>query len=120
MRAAWDEERGEMTSSPSVMAWLGEEQGRPDGAITDCLGNYWSAGVSAGCLNEISPDGLLLKSTPLHCQAPTMPAFGGGDAGTMYVTSLVRPHWESPGIHDGALLAFASPTTGALLPVFKA
>ena len=49
------------------------EIGRPDGGAFDIEGRYWSAGVSAGCLNEISPDGLLLKSTPLHCQAEAGP-----------------------------------------------
>lgn len=63
-------------------------EGRPDGAATDTEGCYWSAGVSAGCLNRFAPDGTLLRRIDLPILAPTMPCFGGPDLRTVYLTSL--------------------------------
>lgn len=69
------------------------EQGRPDGAATDVEGCYWSAGVSAGCLNRWSSDGELIERIALPLPNPTMPCFAGADMKTLYVTSLTRdPH----------------------------
>jgi sugar lactone lactonase YvrE len=67
---------------------LTNEEGRPDGAATDCDGGYWSAGVSAGCLNRFSMDGALLDRMPMPVPQPTMPCFGGPDMRTLFVTSL--------------------------------
>ncbi|MGO7580846.1 SMP-30/gluconolactonase/LRE family protein, partial [Rhizobium ruizarguesonis] len=39
-----------------------EDEGRPDGAATDRYGFYWSAGVSAGRLNRISPEGEIVEN----------------------------------------------------------
>src|SRR5665213_1650605 len=66
---------------------LSVEEGLPDGAACDADGNYWSAGVSAGCLNKFSPDGELLEKIIVPCSAPTMPCFAGE---TLYFTSLLR------------------------------
>ncbi|WP_297443407.1 SMP-30/gluconolactonase/LRE family protein, partial [Acidocella sp.] len=54
----------------------------------DAEGCYWSAGVSAGCLNRYAPNGTLLARYPLPAPAPTMPCFGGADLRTLFVTSL--------------------------------
>ncbi|MFK4810921.1 SMP-30/gluconolactonase/LRE family protein [Devosia sp. ZW T5_3] len=69
----------------------GEEVGRPDGAATDEAGRYWSAGVSAGCLNCFSDEGVLLQSISVPVKRPTMPCFGGEDMRTLYFTSIRRP-----------------------------
>jgi sugar lactone lactonase YvrE len=110
-RADWDEATGAM-GEPAHWCGLDEARGRPDGALVDAAGHYWSAGVSAGCLNEIGGDGRIRRALALPCRAPTMPAFGGAGARTMYVTSLVRDQWDAPGPFDGALIAFPAPTTG--------
>lgn len=68
----------------------GETDGRPDGAATDMEGTYWSAGVSAGCLNRYDRDGRLLARIPVPPRAPTMPCFGGPDMKTLFFTSLRR------------------------------
>jgi len=82
------------------IATPGERDGRPDGAATDMAGNYWSAGVSAGVLNQFSPFGDLIQSIkvpPLH---PTMPCFGGEDMQSLFFTSLRRPDASSPDCGD--------------------
>ncbi len=61
--------------------------GRPDGGATDVEGYYWSAGISAAKLNRWSPDGRLVESFDVAA-SPTMPAFGGADGRSLFVTSL--------------------------------
>ena len=112
MRAEWDESSGDM-GEPELWSVLDEASGRPDGAVVDAAGHYWSAGVSAGCLNEVAVDGQCVRTLALPCRAPTMAAFGGPAACTLYVTSLVRENWVAPGPIEGALLAFPAPAKGA-------
>lgn len=95
---------------------LTETQGLPDGAAVDDLGDYWSAGVTSGKLNRISPDGTLRESIALPVAAPTMPCFGGPDGRTLFITSLTS-HRGGETQH-GTLVAFRSDTTGRPLPRF--
>jgi sugar lactone lactonase YvrE len=113
LKAAWDENSGTM-GRPLLLATLDEAQGRPDGACVDAADGYWSAGVSAGVLHCIDPNGLIRQRVALPVRAPTMCAFGGPDAGQMFVTSLVRPQWDSPGPLEGSVLQFAAPVQGRL------
>jgi sugar lactone lactonase YvrE len=99
--ADWHPEDGRI-SNRRPFAAPDERVGRPDGAAMDEDGHYWSAGVSAGCLNRFTPDGRLVETIPLPVQAPTMPAFGPPGSGKMFVTShrrIVRP-----GEKDGAIV----------------
>ncbi len=103
-RAPWHEASGTMGEA-SLLCSPGESAGRPDGATVDAEGHYWSAGVSAGCLNRFSTDGRLMARIVLPCRAPTMPCFGGPQWRHLYVTSLVRSGWiEDETSLDGALL----------------
>lgn len=81
---------GELSQQTRI-ASLDEKMGRPDGGACDAEGNYWSAGVSAGCLNRFSRDGTLLQSYSVPAPAPTMPCFCGPDLKTLVITSLTRP-----------------------------
>lgn len=72
-------------SNHRVLGKFTSEQGRPDGGATDVQGNYWSAGPSAGCINQFSPDGQLLKRHPFPVPGPTMPCFAGD---FLFVTSI--------------------------------
>ena len=116
-KAAWDEDTGSM-GEPIRLALLDEVMGRPDGAAIDLAGNYWSAGVSAGCLNVVDSTGTLLRKVALPCRAPTMPAFAGVGHSTVYVTSLIRPQWDQPGPWDGALLELHCDVAGFVPPLF--
>jgi len=92
-------EAGQLTDETTI-ATPDEKTGRPDGAATDVEGGYWSAGVSAGCLNRWSSDGELLERIALPVPNPTMPCFAGDDMKTVYVTSLTR----TPHEHAGAMV----------------
>jgi sugar lactone lactonase YvrE len=90
---------------------LEEEDGRPDGAACDAEGYYWSAGVSAGCLNRIAPDGRIDRKVVLPVPAPTMPCFGGPDLKTLFVTSLTTDRTGTK--TAGTLLSFRVDVPGA-------
>lgn len=89
-----------LTNRRRIIASLTEEIGRPDGAATDEAGRYWSAGVSAGCLNCFSPEGVLLRRVAVPVKRPTMPCFGGADMRTLYFTSIRRPEDASDSCGD--------------------
>jgi len=90
---------------------LTEEQGLPDGAAVDDEGFYWSAGVTAGRLNKISPRGTLVASLALPVAAPTMPCFGGADGHILFVTSLASDRTGRKEV--GTLIGFRSEVSGA-------
>lgn len=96
-----------------LFAQVTMENGLPDGAAMDSDGVYWSAGVTAGCLNAIGPDGRLARRVPLPVNTPTMPCFADD---TLYVTSLRRKSDTGP--HAGGLFRLAAPAAGAPIPLF--
>ncbi len=95
-------------SEEKTIATPDEKTGRPDGAATDVAGGYWSAGVSAACLNRWSREGELLERVALPVPNPTMPCFAGDDMKTVYVTSLTR----TPHEHAGAMVRLRLPVAG--------
>ncbi len=106
---------GALSNERSLMT-PSEEQGLPDGAAVDADGVYWSAGITSGRINKISPEGVLIESIDLPVAAPTMPCFGGRDGRTVFVTSLAS---DRRGKHEaGTLLAFRSEVAGARIGRF--
>jgi sugar lactone lactonase YvrE len=100
-------ERGQLFDETTICE-ADEKTGRPDGAATDVAGGYWSAGVSAGCLNRWSREGELLERVALPVPNPTMPCFAGDDLKTVYVTSLNR----TPHENAGAMVRLRLPVAG--------
>jgi sugar lactone lactonase YvrE len=96
---------------------LSRAQGIPDGAAVDRAGFYWSAGVTAGCINRISPDGEIVDRYELPLAFPTMPCFGGTNGKTVFVTSMARLG-EVRG--EGSLIAFDVEIGGEPIPRFGA
>lgn len=94
-----------------------EAFGRPDGGATDEAGRYWSAGVSAGCLNCFSPDGELLQRIPVPVKRPTMPCFGGEDMRTLYFTSIRRP--DDATADCGDVFSMRVEVPGVRVPKFR-
>lgn len=92
-RGAWidrwefDPATGEI-GSRQRLCWLTDNEGRPDGAATDTADRYWSAGVSAGCLNCFDVNGHRYQRMVLPIPAPTMVCFGGPDMRTLFVTTM--------------------------------
>ena len=85
---AWDFDHatGAISNKRSVRTFTLEE-GRPDGAATDVDGFYWTAGITAQCVNRVAPDGNIVATTRIPTATPTMPCFGGSDMRDLFVTS---------------------------------
>ena len=116
-----DPATGEITNRVRI-AEPGPADGRPDGAAVDIEDCYWSAGVSAGCLNRYAPDGELLTKIEVPVPTPTMCCFGDGDMQTLFITSLqvdvpadvlARHPWT------GSVLALRVPIAGVPTWRFK-
>jgi L-arabinonolactonase len=75
-------------SAERVFVDYRDHPGFPDGASVDEDGCYWSAAVYGWALLRFTPDGRLDRQIELPVQKPTMPAFGGPDLRTIYVTSI--------------------------------
>src|SRR5665213_2684551 len=99
-----------------------EEGGRPDGGATDSEGHYWSAGVSAQCLNRYAPDGALVAKYPVPVAAPTMPCFAGRDLKRLFLTSLKKGRPEELLARyplSGATLVADAPVSGSPVSRFR-
>ena len=109
-------------SNRTRIAVLSNEDGRPDGGAADMDGGYWSAGVSAACLNRFDRNGLPTAKVPLPFKRPTMVAFGGPDMRTMFVTCQAenRPVEEFAGPYPaGGLFAARVEIPGVAVGRFR-
>ncbi|MDQ2696865.1 MAG: SMP-30/gluconolactonase/LRE family protein [Pseudomonadota bacterium] len=61
--------------------------GRPDGGSVDSEGCYWAALYAGARVVRLSPAGRIIQEIPVPAKNPTMPAFGGPDMRTLYVTT---------------------------------
>jgi sugar lactone lactonase YvrE len=68
--------------------------GRPDGAAVDSLGNLWVAMFEGKRVVQLSPTGEELQSIEAPVTTCTMPAFGGDDLQTLYLTSACHNRSE--------------------------
>ena len=101
------------------------DPGYPDGACLDAEGCYWSASVYGWELLRITPDGVVDRRIELPVQKPSMPAFGGSDLSTLYVTSIgdggsTPSEPGRDGFTAGSLLALAVRVQGLPEPVVSA
>ena len=78
--------------------------GHPDGACVDAEGGYWSASVTGWCVIRVGPDGDLSERIEVPLEKPSMPAFGGPDLDTLFVTTIGDEHGRgaTPG-REGAI-----------------
>ena len=90
--ADYDAATGRLTS-PRVFAEFAPKVdgqpygGRPDGAAMDAEGGYWVAMFEGGCVLRLAPTGEVVERIDLPAQCPTMPAFGGVDGRTLFITT---------------------------------
>ncbi|AVA26557.1 SMP-30/gluconolactonase/LRE family protein (plasmid) [Rhizobium sp. CB3171] len=76
------------------LANLDVADGRPDGAVVDSEGSYWSARVWGGCLARIGQDGQVQETVKLPTKGPTCVTLGGKDGRTLYATTLRVMHTD--------------------------
>lgn len=92
--------------------------GRPDGAAVDEEGCYWIAMMEGQQLHRFSPSGECLQTVELPVRCATMPAFGGADLRTLFVTTAREkrsPEELAAQPLAGCVLRFRVPVAG--LPV---
>ncbi len=97
--------------------------GKPDGACLDADGCYWSASVYGWSVIRVTPDGRIDQRVELPVEKPSMPAFGGSDLSTLYVTSIgaagSKPSAEGKdGFTPGDLMAVDVGVQGRPEPTF--
>ena len=85
------------------------ETGSVDGAAMDVDGGYWAALYGGGKLVRIMPDGFIEKEIYLPVTQPTMPAFGGMDMKTIFITTAAQ--------NLDAMELSSQPLAGGLLSV---
>jgi sugar lactone lactonase YvrE len=106
-------------SHQRVFLDFGPLPGRPDGACVDESGCYWIACVGGAAVLRVTPRGDVDRVIDMPVLRPTMPAFGGTNLDTMFVTSIGPrdPDTDGPGPH-GALFAFDPGVRGLPEPRF--
>ena len=67
---------------------FGPLPGRPDGAAVDEAGGYWIACVTGSMVVRITPAGVVDRRIRVPVTKPTMPAFGGADLSTLFITTI--------------------------------
>jgi len=109
-------------SNPELFFDYSDWPGKPDGACIDADGCYWSASVYGWGLLRVTPDGVVDRRIELPVHKPSMPAFGGDDLSTLFVTSIAGGAVPSePGVdgfEPGCLLAVDTGVQGIPEPVF--
>jgi sugar lactone lactonase YvrE len=89
------------------------DRARPDGAAVDVEGCYWTALFEGGRVHRYDPDGRLMAAFALPARKATMPAFGGLDFATLYVTTA-----RDEGREGGGLYALDAGVAGLPIPAF--
>lgn len=108
-RSAFDPATGARGDEEPFYRYDFRTTGGVDGAAVDADGGYWPAMYGGSKLQRIRPDGTVDQEIPLPVSQPTMPAFGGADMTTLFVTSATQ------NMNDDKLQA--QPLAGALLAV---
>lgn len=93
--------------SERVFTDFSDLPGRPDGACIDADGCYWIACVFGAAIARLAPDGTVDRVIEVPVTKPTMPAFGGPDLATLFLTSI-----GGGGTHD---LEPSQPNAGRVL-----
>lgn len=101
----YDAETGERTDERIFFDYTTID-GKADGACVDVDGCYWSASVYGWAVTRITPDGVVDRRIDVPVEKPTMPAFGGPNLDTLFVTSIgASGEPGRDGVAPGALLA---------------
>ncbi|MDA3923050.1 MAG: SMP-30/gluconolactonase/LRE family protein [Salinisphaera sp.] len=122
-RHRFDQMTGEIgPAEPWVELNTLDIEGNPDGAAVDVEGYYWCALFGGAAVARFSPDGELAGHYRLPALNPTMPAFGGTDRRTLFVTTA-REHMSETAIAEwpqsGSLFCMSVDTPGSALAPFS-
>jgi sugar lactone lactonase YvrE len=117
----YDVEEGSR-SNERVFLDFADLPGKPDGACVDEAGCLWVACVYGWAVLRATPDGRVDRTIALPMEKPSMPAFGGRELETLYVTSI-SSGGSTPASADqplaGALVALTPGVRGIAEPIFR-
>jgi L-arabinonolactonase len=89
-RYAFDPATGKRGAEQPFFRFDRKATGGVDGAAMDRDGGYWPAMYGGSKLLRYRPDGTIDREIALPVSQPTMPAFGGADMKTLFVTSAAQ------------------------------
>lgn len=118
----FDTVKGTISAGRVLVEIPDDPAARPDGATVDVEGCYWLAIFGAGVVKRFSPTGDLLAEYPVPVKCPTMPAFGGADMRTLFVTSAGSRRSAEEMLQyptSGSVFAMRAPVAGVREPVFE-
>ena len=81
---------GIRSEKKELFSYRRNEVGSVDGAAMDVEGGYWAALYGGGKIVRIMPDGNIEREILLPVTQPTMPAFGGQDMKTIFITTAYQ------------------------------
>lgn len=117
----YDPETGRRSRRRELVRFGGDLAGLPDGACVDEAGCLWVACVYGWSVVRFTPTGEVDRVVRLPVEKPSMPAFGGRDLDTLFVTSIstggARPAAPDQPL-AGALLSIDVGGRGVPEPVF--
>lgn len=104
-------------SNERLFADVPDHLGLPDGATMDAEGCYWAAlpaGPSGGCVARFTPEGAVDVVIEVPVLLPLMPAFGGPNMSTLYITSgsIEEDIGQRKSALSGSLFAVETPFRG--------
>src|ERR1700722_513047 len=102
-----------------LLATVERSAGGPDGAAMDVDGGYWTALFRGSVLRRYTERGKVDREIQLPISQPTMPAFGGRDYRTVYVTSTRVQLPEGDSSKNGCLFALNLDVQGLPEPLFR-
>lgn len=118
---SFDAKFGTISNGRALIEIPDDPAARPDGATVDVEGCYWLAIFGASVVRRYSPTGELLAEYSVPVKCPTMPAFGGPDMRTLFVTtagSRRSPEEMAAFPSSGSLFAMRAPVAGVAEPYF--
>ena len=105
-----------------VFATYTEEEGLPDGIITDSEGCIWSAQWLGARIIRLSPQGIRLATFPVPAGNVTTMCFGGKKNHTLYITTA-RDGLDTKALNrfpkTGAVFSLQTAATGISEPRFE-
>lgn len=111
-------------SNERLFATVPDHLGLPDGATIDAEGCYWAAlpaGPNGGSVARFTPDGAVDVVIEVPVLLPLMPAFGGPDMSTLYITSgsIEEDIGQKKSPLSGSIFAVRTPFRGIAETKFR-
>lgn len=101
----YDQDHGRLSHSRPFGVLDEDEEGLPDGLAVDADGALWSARAFGGCVVRYTSAGREDRRIDVPVGLTTSVAFGGPDAGTLYITTGGGQDKGEFGEHAGALFS---------------